>query len=150
MATTRLMPLHIGKGRSVGTAISAIIDYVENPDKTDKGQLVTSYGCNAQIADKEFLYAKKCYIQKTGKVRGADDVIAYHLRQSLVPGEITPEEANRLGRELAMRFTKGKNAFLVGEISVIRPLFCGISGRGESWHSRGQRFDPAYLHQKRS
>ena len=113
MATTRLMPLHVGKGRSVGTAISDIIDYVENPDKTDKGQLVTSYGCNARIADKEFLFAKKLYIQKTGRVRGADDVIAYHLRQSFVPGEITPEEANRLGRELAMRFTKGRNAFVV-------------------------------------
>ena len=27
MATTRLMPLHTGKGRTVGTAIEAIIDY---------------------------------------------------------------------------------------------------------------------------
>ena len=113
MSTTRLMPLHIGKGRSVGTAISDIIDYVENPDKTEHGQLVTSYGCSARIADKEFLFAKKLYIQKTGRVRGADDVIAYHLRQSFVPGEITPEEANRLGHELAMRFTKGRNAFIV-------------------------------------
>lgn len=113
MATTRLMPLHVGKGRSVKTAISDIIDYVENPEKTDKGQLVTGYGCNARIADKEFLFAKKLYIQKTGRVRGYDDVIAYHLRQSFIPGEITPEEANRLGRELAMRFTKGKNAFVV-------------------------------------
>ena len=113
MATTRLMALHIGKARSVSTAISDIIDYVENPEKTEKGQLVTSYGCNARIADKEFLFAKKLYIQKTGRVRGSDDVIAYHLRQSFVPGEITPEEANRLGRELAMRFTKGKNAFVV-------------------------------------
>ena len=113
MATTRLMPLHIGKGRSVSTAISDIIDYVENPDKTDKGKLVTSYGCNSRIADKEFLFSKKLYIQKTGRTRGADDVIAYHLRQSFAPGEITPEEANRLGRELAMRFTKGRNAFVV-------------------------------------
>ena len=113
MATTRLMPLHVGKGRSVGTAISDIIDYVENSDKTEKGQRVASYGCNARIADKEFLFAKKLYIQKTGRVRGSDDVIAYHLRQSFVPGEITPEEANRLGRELAMRFTKGRNAFVV-------------------------------------
>ena len=113
MSTTRLMPLHIGKGRSFSTAISGIIDYVENPEKTDKGQLVTSYQCNARIADKEFLFAKQCYIQKTGRVRGADDVIAYHLRQSFVPGEITPEEANRIGRELAIRFTKGRNAFIV-------------------------------------
>ena len=29
MATTRLMPLHTGKGRTVGTAISDILDYVE-------------------------------------------------------------------------------------------------------------------------
>ena len=113
MATTRLMPLHIGKGRCFGTAIRDIIDYVENPEKTDKGQLVTSYQCSARIADKEFLFAKQLYIQKTGRVRGADDVIAYHLRQSFVPGEITPEEANRLGHELAMRFTKGRNAFII-------------------------------------
>ena len=35
MATTRLMPLHIGEGRSFSTAIEDIIDYVENPEKTD-------------------------------------------------------------------------------------------------------------------
>ena len=28
MATTRLMPLHVGKGRNISTAISDIIDYV--------------------------------------------------------------------------------------------------------------------------
>ena len=33
MATTRLMPLHIGEGRSFSTAIEDIIDYVENPEK---------------------------------------------------------------------------------------------------------------------
>ena len=37
MATTRLMPLHTGIGRTVGQAISAIIDYIENPQKTDGG-----------------------------------------------------------------------------------------------------------------
>ena len=40
-------------------------------------------------------------------------MIAYHVRQSFVPGEITPEEANRLGVEFARRFTKGKHAFVV-------------------------------------
>ncbi len=113
LSTTRLMALHVGQGRSVSTAIRDIIDYVENPEKTGKGQFVTGYQCSPKLADSEFLLAKKIYIQKTGRTRGADDVIAYHLRQSFVPGEITPEEANRLGRELAMRFTKGKNAFLV-------------------------------------
>lgn len=107
MATTRLMPLHAGKGRTVGTAISDIINYVKNPEKTDQGQLIASYQCDSRIADAEFLFTKKLYQQHTGRGRGKDDVIAYHLRQSFVPGEITPEEANRLGRELAMRFTKG-------------------------------------------
>ena len=41
MATTRLMPLHTGKGRTVGQAISDIIDYTENPQKTDGGRLIT-------------------------------------------------------------------------------------------------------------
>ncbi len=40
-------------------------------------------------------------------------MIAYQIRQSFPPGEITPEEANRLGCELAKRFTKGKHAFIV-------------------------------------
>ena len=37
----------------------------------------------------------------------------YHVRQSFKPGEITPEEANRLGVEFAKRFTKGRHAFVV-------------------------------------
>ena len=113
MATTRLMPLHTGKGRAVGQAISAIIDYTENPQKTDGGRLITSWQCDSRIADAEFLFTKNQYIQKTGRVRGEDNVIAYHLRQSFVPGEITPEDANRLGCELAKRFTKGNHAYIV-------------------------------------
>ena len=113
MATTRLMPLHTGKGRTVGQAISDIIDYTENPQKTDGGRLITSWQCDSRIADAEFLFTKNQYIQKTGRVRGEDNVIAYHLRQSFVPGEITPEDANRLGCELAKRFTKGNHAFVV-------------------------------------
>ena len=93
MATTRLMPLHTGKGRTVGTAIEAIIDYVANPEKTDSGRLITSWQCDSRVADREFLFSKQQYIRNTGRVRGADDVIAYHLRQSFRPGEITPEEA---------------------------------------------------------
>ena len=107
MATTRIMPLHAGK------AISDIIDYVKNPEKTDHGRLITSYQCDSRVADAQFLLDKQTYAARTGRMRGADDVIAYHLRQSFVPGEITPEEANRLGVELARRFTKGKHAFIV-------------------------------------
>ena len=81
MATTRLMPLHTGKGRTVGQAISDIIDYTENPQKTDGGRLITSWQCDSRIADAEFLFAKNQYIQKTGRVRGEDDVyVRFHNR----------------------------------------------------------------------
>jgi adenylate cyclase class IV len=113
MATTRLMPLHAGKGRSTGTAIADIIDYVENPQKTDGGRLISSYGCDSRTADAEFLLGKRQYRERTGRVRGSDDVIAYHTRQSFVPGEVTAEEANEIGRELALSFTKGRHAFVV-------------------------------------
>jgi len=107
------MALHIGKGRTVSTAISDIIDYVRNPEKTDHGKLISSWQCDSRTADSEFIYSKQQYMRKTGRVRGTDDVIAYHLRQSFRPGEISPDEANRLGYELAKRFTKGNHAFIV-------------------------------------
>ena len=79
MATTRIMPLHIGKGRTESRAISDIIDYVANPQKTDNGKLITSYGCDSRTADAEFLLAKRQYIAATGRVRGTDAVSYTHL-----------------------------------------------------------------------
>ena len=40
-------------------------------------------------------------------------MIAYQIRQSFKPREIEPEEANHIGYELAMSFTKGNHAFIV-------------------------------------
>ena len=40
-------------------------------------------------------------------------MLCYQIRQSFKPGEITPEEANRVGYETAMRWTKGHHAFFV-------------------------------------
>ena len=107
------MPLHIGKGRDASTAIADIIDYVENPQKTDHGKYIYGYECDSRIADAEFLLSKRQYLNLTGRQRGADDVIAYHLRQSFRPGEITPEQANQIGQELALKLTKGNHAFVV-------------------------------------
>ena len=41
------------------------------------------------------------------------DIIAYQIRQSFRPGEVSPEEANRIGYEFAERFLKGNHAFIV-------------------------------------
>ena len=113
MATTRLMPLHSGKGRTVAEALGRVTDYVENPEKTNGGELVTAYQCNPAIADQEFLFSKRQYTAITGRERKDNDVIAYHLRQSFKPGEITPELANKIGYDLAMSLTKGNHAFIV-------------------------------------
>ena len=45
MATTRIMAIHVGKSGSAQKAISRVIDYVENPDKTNNKQLVSSFQC---------------------------------------------------------------------------------------------------------
>ena len=107
------MPLHIGKGRDISTAIEDIVDYVRNLQKTDQGKFIYGYECDTRIADAEFLLSKRQYMNLTGRSRGEDDVIAYHLRQSFKPGEVTPEEANQIGRELAQKLTKGNHAFIV-------------------------------------
>ena len=107
------MPLHSGKGRTVAEALGRVTDYVENPEKTNGGELVTAYQCNPSIADQEFLFSKRQYATITGRERKENDVIAYHLRQSFKPGEITPELANKIGYDLAMSLTKGKHAFIV-------------------------------------
>ena len=65
-------------------------------------------------ADAEFLLSKAKYKATTGREQRRDaDVLCYQIRQSFKPGEITPEEANRVGYETAMRWTKGKHAFFV-------------------------------------
>ena len=112
MAATRLIPMHVNKGKTLAQSLGDRTDYAKNPEKTDKGELVTGYQCDPMTVDEEFMLSKRQYEQITGR-RQRHEVIAYQIRQSFKPGEITPEEANRLGQELALRFTKGKYAFIV-------------------------------------
>ena len=58
------------------------------------------------------MLTKKLYEQTTGRSQKSN-VIAYQIRQSFRPGEITADDANRIGYELATRFLKGKHAFIV-------------------------------------
>lgn len=112
LAATRLIALHQNKGKSVAACLKSRTDYAQNPEKTAGGTLVSSYGCSPLTVDEEFLLSKRQYEQSTGRSQKSN-VIAYQIRQSFKPGEITPEEANKVGYELAMRFTKGRHAFIV-------------------------------------
>ena len=112
MAATRLIALHKNKGKSVAACLKSRTDYVQNPDKTEQGELVSCYECSPLTVDEEFMLSKRQYELSTGRSQKSD-IIAYQIRQSFKPGEITAEEANKVGYELAMRFTKGKHAFVV-------------------------------------
>ena len=112
MAATRLIALHINKGRTLAQCLADRIDYSMNIEKTEKGKFISSYGCDPRTCKEEFMLSKRQYFHNTGRTY-KNEVIAYQIRQSFRPGEISPEDANRVGYELARRFTKGKYAFIV-------------------------------------
>ena len=111
MATTNIFSIRGSKGRSVICSLTERTDYIKNPEKTENGALVYAYGCTPQLVAAEFALSKRQYALRTGRM--APGVIAYHIRQSFKPGEITAEEANRVGRELAERFLNGRHAYIV-------------------------------------
>ena len=61
MATTRIIPMHIGKGRTIAQMLTDGTDYGKNPEKTNQGELISSYACDPCTADAEFLLAKREY-----------------------------------------------------------------------------------------
>ena len=112
MATTRIISMHIGKGQTIAQMLKRSTEYGKNPKKTEQGDLIKAYACDPHTVDAEFLFSKRQYTAATGR-EPDNDVIIYQVRQSFKPGEITPEEANKVGYEFAERFLNGKHAFLV-------------------------------------
>ena len=112
MAATRLIALHVNKGKTVAQCLADRTDYSQNAKKTNDGEFISSYECDPKTADEEFLLSKRQYQHTTGRQQ-KNNIIAYQIRQSFKPGEVTPEEANQVGYETAMRWTKGKHAFIV-------------------------------------
>ena len=89
-------------------------DYDQKAEKTKDGELVSSYMCSPETAAKEFEESKLLYHQLTGRKQPPKrDVIMYRIIQSFKPGEVSPEEANRIAYELAMKFTGGHHQFVV-------------------------------------
>ena len=83
--------------------------YGLNPKKIGA---VSAYLCDPASAPAEFLLTKSQYQAETGRAveRGA---LFFQIRQAFPPGEVTPEVANKIGYETAMRWTKGKYQFFV-------------------------------------
>jgi len=112
LAATRLIAMHVNKGKTIQQCLKDRTDYAQNGEKTNGGELVSSYECDPKIVEEQFAVSKREYLQKTGR-QYTGDIIAYQIRQAFKPGEVTPEEANRIGYETAMRWTKGRHAFIV-------------------------------------
>lgn len=112
IAATRIIPMHQHKQKSLLHCLFERTDYAADSTKTADGELISSYACDHKTAAAEFALAKREYQMLTGR-KQEHDVIAYQIRQSFRPGEVTAEEANRIGYEFAERFLKGKHAFIV-------------------------------------
>ena len=61
MAATRLITMHQNKGKSVAKSLSDRTDYAKNGQKTENGQFISSYACQAESVDEEFILSKREY-----------------------------------------------------------------------------------------
>ena len=108
-ATTYIRPYKVAAGKGAVQTMEERFDYGLNPKKLGA---LSSYLCDPATAPAEFLLVKSQYQAETGRTveRGA---LFFQIRQAFPPGEVTAEEANQIGYETAMRWTKGKYQFFV-------------------------------------
>ena len=76
---TRLISLHVNKRKTIAQSLGDRTDYAKNPEKTEKGELVTGYQSDSMTVDEEFMLSKRQYEQITGR-RQKHEVIAYQIR----------------------------------------------------------------------
>lgn len=80
----------------VDSDLYAALQYVSNDKKTDERMYVSGINCNVKRAYERMTATKKRF----GKMGGN---VAYHGYQSFQTGEVTPEEAHKIGLETARR-----------------------------------------------
>jgi len=98
--------MSITRIHAIKATIKRSIDYICNPKKTDGETLVYTFGTTIEYAPQMFEEA----LSKTDK---SDPNLAYHLIQSFAPGEVSPQEAHEIGKELAERLLGGKYSYVL-------------------------------------
>ena len=94
------------KIHAIKATVDKAIDYICNPEKTDEKMFVSSYACTPETAALDFKYTlDHCRENSPNK--------AYHLIQAFAPGEVSFEEAHRIGKELANKLLEGKYSYVV-------------------------------------
>ncbi len=91
---------------AIKATVNKAIDYICNPEKTADRFLISSFACAPETAAIDFEYT-------LDHCRENSPNQAYHLIQSFYPGEVSYEEAHRIGVELADKVLKGKYAYVV-------------------------------------
>ena len=98
MAVTKIHPIK--------STLNKALSYICNPDKTDEKILISSYGCSYETADLEFTFT-------LSQARQKGNNLAQHLIQSFAPGEVSYEEAHKIGQELADKVLGGKYEYVI-------------------------------------
>lgn len=91
---------------AIKSTVTKAVAYICNPDKTEQQLLVDSFGCSPETARHDFDYA-------LSRTKSSDKNQAYHLIQSFAKGEVSHEEAHRIGIELADKLLGGKYSYVV-------------------------------------
>lgn len=74
--------------------MSNVLDYAARSTKTEQKKYVSAINCSPERARDQMMLTKTHYHKQNG-------ILLWHGYQSFKPGEITPEEAHKIGMELA-------------------------------------------------
>ena len=116
MAYTSVIPVRrldravkyvMNKEKTTAVSLQDALDYAANRDKTEQSCFESSYACTLETAFADMRQTKERW-HKPGGVQG------YHLVQSFAAGEVTPELAHRIAKELADRVLGGQYEYVIG------------------------------------
>ena len=116
MAYTSVIPVRrldravkyvINKEKTTAVSLQDALDYAANRDKTEQSCFESSYACTLETAFADMRQTKEQW-HKPGGVQG------YHLVQSFAAGEVTPELAHQIAKELADRVLGGRYEYVIG------------------------------------
>ena len=116
MAYTSVIPVRrldravkyvMNKEKTTAVSLQGALDYAANRDKTEQSCFESSYACTLETAFADMRQTKERW-HKLGGVQG------YHLVQSFAAGEVTPELAHRIAKELADRVLGGRYEYVIG------------------------------------
>lgn len=100
MAATKIFPITATEAKALA--------YIANPEKTDNGRLIITSGCSTDPNQ-----ASRDFDEIRARGTGLHTVLSQHFIQSFSPGEITPEQALEVGRELCEKFLKGEYQYFL-------------------------------------